>query len=126
MRRTRSQSEREPTTALINIVFLILIFFMVTGSLAAPPLASSDYVESDVGECCVPPNALIIAADGSLYFRNQPVASVEAYLTQIDDEAPARLLPDKALPAADLLRLVNRMQVAGANRVILMTETRSQ
>ena len=126
MRRTRSQSEREPTTALINIVFLILIFFMVTGSLAAPPLASPDYVESDAGECCVPPDALIITANGELFFRNQPVPTVEAYVAQIGDETPARLLPDKALPAADLLRLVSQTQDAGANHVIFMTETLPQ
>nr|WP_321360627.1 biopolymer transporter ExbD [uncultured Hyphomonas sp.] len=123
MRRTRSQTEREPTTALINIVFLILIFFMVTGSLAAPPLASPDYVESEAGECCSPPDALIITADGEMFFRNQPVSSVEAYLDQSGEDAPARLLPDKALPAADLLRLVTRLQNAGASRIILMTET---
>ena len=126
MRRTRSQSPREPTTALINIVFLILIFFMVTGSLAAPPLAAPDYAESDMGECCVPPDALIIAADGAMFFRNQPIASVEAYLGEIGEAAPARFLPDKALPAADLLRLVTEAQDAGASRVILMTETLPQ
>ena len=126
MRRTRSQTEREPTTALINIVFLILIFFMVTGSLAAPPLASPDYVESDAGECCTPPNALIITADGNMFFQNQSVTSAEAYLDLIGEDAPARLLPDKALPAEDLLRLVNQVQDAGAERVILMTEALPQ
>lgn len=126
MRRTHSQSKREPTTALINIVFLILIFFMVTGSLAAPPLASPDYVESDAGTCCIPPDALIVTADGEMFFRNQSVASVESYLEQVGEGAPARLLPDKALPAADLLRLVTEVQEAGASRVVLMTEALPQ
>ena len=126
MRRTRSRTEREPTTALINIVFLILIFFMVAGSLAAPPLVSPDYVESDTGTCCSPPDALIITADGAMFFQNQPVASAEDYLGLIGDEAPARLLPDKAFPAADLLHLVNRLQDAGADHVILMTEKLAQ
>lgn len=36
MRAHRQKSEREPTIALINIVFLMLVFFMVAGTLAAP------------------------------------------------------------------------------------------
>ncbi len=34
MRRARTASKREPTIALINIVFLMLVFFMVAGTLA--------------------------------------------------------------------------------------------
>jgi biopolymer transport protein ExbD len=123
MKRRSFQTEREPTTALINIVFLILIFFMVTGTLAAPPLASPDYVESDAGDCCVPPDALVITAKGEMFFQNQPIASAEAYLDQLGEDTPARVLPDKALPAPELLSLVNRLQQAGADRVVLLTET---
>jgi biopolymer transport protein ExbD len=36
MRRKTARQGREPTIALINIVFLMLIFFLVAGTLAAP------------------------------------------------------------------------------------------
>ncbi|HBR39356.1 MAG TPA: biopolymer transporter ExbD, partial [Sulfitobacter pontiacus] len=37
MRRfAKSKPQREPTIALINIVFLMLVFFMVAGTLAQP------------------------------------------------------------------------------------------
>ena len=36
MRARRPKTEREPTIALINIVFLMLIFFLVAGTLAQP------------------------------------------------------------------------------------------
>ncbi|HBT01217.1 MAG TPA: biopolymer transporter ExbD, partial [Citreicella sp.] len=36
MRKVRQKTEREPTIALINIVFLMLIFFLVAGTLAQP------------------------------------------------------------------------------------------
>lgn len=36
MIKPRQRSKREPTIALINIVFLMLVFFMVAGTLAQP------------------------------------------------------------------------------------------
>jgi len=126
MRRTRAQTEREPTTALINIVFLILIFFMVTGSLAGPPPASPDYAESEGGDCCSPPDALVVMAGGDMLYQGQHLASPGQYLDLIDPGAPARLLPDKTLPAEDLLAVVAELQAAGGVRVVLMTENAPQ
>ena len=126
MKRTRSQSEREPTTALINIVFLILIFFMVTGTLAAPPLTAPDYTTSEDGECCSPPDALIVMADGTMSYEGRSIGSPADYLEAIGPDAPARLLPDKALPAKELLRLTRLLREAGADRIILMTENTPQ
>lgn len=123
MRRTRTQTQREPTTALINIVFLILIFFMVAGSLAAPPANAPDFVESDAPDCCIPPDALFVAADGEMSYQGKPIASAGDYLGELSGDTPgARLLPDKELPAQDLLKLVSALCNAGAERVILMTE----
>lgn len=36
MRKAKTSSRREPTIALINIVFLMLVFFMVAGTLSQP------------------------------------------------------------------------------------------
>ena len=69
MRRSRSASRREPTTALINIVFLILIFFMVAGTLSGPLGESIEFVETRGLDCCAPPDALAISADGALTYK---------------------------------------------------------
>ena len=123
MKRTRTQTQREPTTALINIVFLILIFFMVAGSLSPLPAEIPDFVESENLDCCSPPDALFITAEGDMSYQGQRIESASDYLELIADDRPtARLLPDKALPAPDLLELVRAFREAGVEHVILMTE----
>ena len=47
MKRRRQKAPRDPVISLINIVFLILIFFMVAGSLSSPPDPSIRFVQTE-------------------------------------------------------------------------------
>ena len=123
MRRARRRGTREPVIALINIIFLILIFFMVTGTLSRPPDGSLQFVQSSTVDCCVEPNAMAIASDGRLSFRGLEIASPERYLEALaDPDEPARLLPDRNLPARDLLEIVKALKGAGAEKIVVLTE----
>jgi biopolymer transport protein ExbD len=123
MKRPRRSNRREPTIALINIVFLMLIFFMIAGTLNSVDTVGLNPVETSNLECCVPPNALLAAADGALYYHGQPVEQLSVYLDTLDPQAPiARLLADQTLPATDLLAIVERLRVQGVHQVILLTE----
>ncbi|MEL6206235.1 MAG: biopolymer transporter ExbD, partial [Pseudomonadota bacterium] len=80
MRARRRRAEREPTIALINIVFLMLIFFLVAGTLARPLDPDLTLVQTaDLGPAG-PPDALVVHADGRLSFRGDDLASAAAYL----------------------------------------------
>ena len=59
MKRVKRKRERDPVISLINIVFLILIFFMVAGTLSAPTEPSLRFVQAEAPDCCVPPDATI-------------------------------------------------------------------
>ncbi|WP_147112499.1 biopolymer transporter ExbD [Tateyamaria sp. syn59] len=121
--RARRQT-REPTIALINIVFLMLVFFMVAGTLAPPLERDLSLVRTDDLEGRAPPDALVIRADGEMLYRGTAQVDVAAYVEGLDPEAreEVRIVPDRDLPAADLVTLGRELRRAGAGRVIIVTE----
>ncbi|MEO0464966.1 MAG: biopolymer transporter ExbD [Pseudomonadota bacterium] len=123
MRSRRPSRQREPVISLINIVFLILIFFMVAGSLSGRNTTGIAFVETSDLECCVDPSAIAVSADGQLLSDASQPISLSDHLAGLDGEAPTiRLLPDQQLPAAKLLAIVQEFKREGAGRVIIVTE----
>ena len=113
---------REPTIALINIVFLMLIFFMVAGTLARPLPQNLNLVRTQGLEGRAPPDTLVIHADGRTAFRGEDITP-EAYLARSGEAGlAARIVPDRALPADQLLAVADALHAAGAERVLIVTE----
>jgi biopolymer transport protein ExbD len=116
--RHRNRAAQENIIPLINVVFLLLIFFLLAGTISAPdPLP----VELPTAEELLPAPAeqaqLLLTADGQLAFRDQPVANdelgavVEAYLRDGGDpvvqvKADGRARADELLPVLEVLRRV--------------------
>lgn len=119
-----AQAQKEPTIALINIVFLMLIFFMIAGTLAPPIDKDLSLVKTADLEGREPPDTLVVHADGRLSLRGQPVADAVSYVLGLPAEARevVKIVPDQALPAKDLVRLGNALRAAGAQRVVLISE----
>lgn len=124
IRKPRARSDREPTIALINIVFLMLIFFLVTGTLAPPLDTGLTLVRTADLEGTAPSDALVVHADGRLSWRGAEMATPEAFLSHQPDEVRARVrvVPDRDLPAAELVRIGRLLRSAGAQRVVIVTE----
>lgn len=124
MKRLRRKSTREPTIALINIVFLMLVFFMVVGALALPLDPALTLVRTAELESVAPPDALVAHPDGRLSYRGEDVTSAEGWLADQggEEDAVVRVVPDRALPATDLVALARALRSAGAARVVIVTE----
>lgn len=124
MRRITRRKKGEPTIALINVVFLMLIFFLVAGTVAQPLDAELELVSTRDLEGREPPNALVIHLDGRLSFRGTPQPSAAAYVAALPPEARAslRIVPDRALPAARLVEISRALRQAGAGEVLIVTE----
>jgi biopolymer transport protein ExbD len=119
----------ETTVSLINIVFLMLIFFLVAGQLTPPQDPEVTLAEAKAPSL-PPPDALYARSDGSLHFREQPVTA-EAYLTEhrLKDGSTGgniELAADRDLKAEQLLRHVAALYQAGAERVVVVTRTASE
>lgn len=119
-----AKPHREPTIALINIVFLMLVFFMVAGTLAQPLDPALTLVKTHDLEGRAPPNALVVHPDGRIAYRGVDQHDVTAFTSNLTEEEKAviRLVPDRALPAHILVTLTRELRAAGAQKVMLVTE----
>lgn len=124
MRKRRQGTRREPTIALINIVFLMLVFFMVAGTLTRPLESDLKLVRTSELEGRAPPDTLVVHEDGRMTYRGDSIASAEAFLDARPEESRdlVRIVPDAALSATTLVDLARALRRAGAQRVVLVTE----
>lgn len=124
IRKPRPRGKGEPTIALINIVFLMLIFFLVAGTLARPLDKDLALVRTADLDNTPPADALVVHADGRLTWRGTDLDSPAAFMAERaeDERALVRIVPDRELPATDLVRIGRALRSAGAGRVVIVTE----
>ena len=119
--------KREPTITLINVVFLMLIFFLIAGTLAPPLEPDLTLVSTRYLEGRDPPDAMVITADGTMMYRGALIdaASYVAKMAALEpgaDQTVVRIVPDQDLGALKLLEIGRALQMAGADKVFLVTE----
>jgi biopolymer transport protein ExbD len=113
---------------MINLVFLLLIFFMLAGAIAAgerfrvhPPRSAEAAAATLSG------TALLVAADGRLALGMEPLsdgeltARLEEWLAEHGGQAVLQVKADADTDAAQVTRLLGRVQQAGVTRVHLLT-----
>ncbi|MEL6640564.1 MAG: biopolymer transporter ExbD [Pseudomonadota bacterium] len=124
MRQITRKKKGEPTIALINIVFLMLIFFLVAGTLALPLDGELELIETNALDGREPPDALVINAAGDLSYRGTALPDVTAFLQDRaeDQLAKVRIVPDRALSADRLVEVSRNLREGGAQSVIIVTE----
>lgn len=112
----------EPALALINVVFLLLVFVLIAGSLAPrrEPGLRLVALEAPTGP---PAAALVLTAEGRLLFRGAEV-SPEAAVADWPAGAPLHLMADRDAPAARLAEVAQALAAAGAAQVVLIGEPR--
>lgn len=140
-RRPARQREEgdEGVIPLINIVFLLLIFFMLAGKLTQadpfqvtpPPSASTDLPEAV-------PNTILVGADGQLAFAGKPVeleALAEMLAGEVktqqpvatgagQDAPPLRLKADQEADAGRVIQVMETLRAAGVEKLLLLTSVR--
>lgn len=116
------RTKPEPTIALINVVFLMLVFFLVAGQVARPADREVTLALADVASARVPDDALVLRADGAILWRGVETSVDDFALAQINETEPLRILPDRNLPARDLIAVAAALRAATGNDVRLVTE----
>ncbi len=111
----------ESIVPMINVVFLLLIFFLMTSHLAqpepfevAPPEATSDR------EAEAEP-VLYADKSGALAFEDlRDEAAIAALATVIEPGAAVQLRADGAIEAVEIAKLLRRLSEAGFGQVELV------
>ena len=112
--------KRDPSIALINVVFLMLIFFLIAGTVAAPLDSDLKLVNTAGLEGREPPDALVLRVDGTLSFRGV-LTDPESYMAN-HDAGPVRIVPDRNALGHRLIEVSSALRRLGATSVILVTE----
>jgi biopolymer transport protein ExbD len=115
----RQRRQAEPTIALINIVFLMLVFFLVAGQVARPVDRDVDLVDTALAAARVPDDALVLRADGTTLWQGDAVTPEGFAVAQ--PNGPLRVLPDRNVPARDLIALAGALRAATGREVRLIT-----
>lgn len=120
IRRSAPRRKRDSTIALINVVFLMLIFFLITGTIAPPLDPDLDLVNTSELEGREPPDALVLHKDGTLSFRGK-VTDPEAFMTG-HGGGTVRIVPDRDALGSRLIEVTGQLRRNGASSVFLVTE----
>jgi biopolymer transport protein ExbD len=107
-------------TALIDVVFILLMFFMLTSSftrwseiaIESPAVAATPAPEA--------PELLAVNRDGGIYRvgANLP-ASLAQLVADLRTSAPVVLLPEANTPVQQIVNALQQLQQAGLTRVSL-------
>ncbi|WP_084175116.1 ExbD/TolR family protein [Afifella pfennigii] len=110
---------------LINVVFLMLIFFLLAGTLMPTPAAPLRYIEG-AGEAApaIPADAVYVDHAGVICLRDGP-ASAQALKTRLAEARmagePLPLVLDRALSMQTLRPVLSRLSEAGVSKVDIIT-----
>lgn len=114
---------------LIDMVFILLIFFMVSTTFQKDmDIELNRPKASTARKSSTKAIRIYIAADGSTYMDGQPVRSwmiqsrVRDQLEASGDEASVLVVTDEGVPARKLIEVVDQARLAGATDVGVATE----
>ncbi|WP_171128617.1 MULTISPECIES: biopolymer transporter ExbD [unclassified Ruegeria] len=120
IRPPRQTRRRDSTIPLINVVFLMLIFFLIAGTISVPLDPDLDLVDTADLQGREPPDALVLHADGTLSYRGQGLA-LEQFMAGQEPGA-VRIVPDRNAPGPRLIEVTGELRRLGATSVFVVTE----
>ncbi len=130
LRSTSERDYKEPAIVpLVNIVFLLLIFFMILGRITAPealdvtPPFSTGGGQIDNQRDIV----VLISADGRLALEDAEMEqdlllSAVSKSLEEDPSARVRIKADSSLDAVTLIRLMELLKETGVKALLLLVE----
>lgn len=124
----RASNAEENVLPLINVVFLLLIFFMVSGSLVQePPFqltpATTEHAHAEDAQA----EYLAIGADGRLAWTGEEISAgqlLERLESRSAPETPLQVRADRRLEAKELTKLLAELRTGGVAQIQILTENR--
>ena len=123
----KQEEEADTILPLINVVFLLLIFFIMTGAMHAvdyfnvnPPSSSSE-IQGSLDD-----TVILVGSDGRIAIDNKEVDEVDLQLSILDKLAAnagavVRIKADGRADAARVVEIMELIEAVGVGRVMLLT-----
>lgn len=104
---------------MINVVFLLLIFFMLSAQIAPAPPFELSLPEADPMDEPVKDAVLYVSSDGALAFQDARGEAVWAALAALAGDQKLTIRADGALPGAEMARILAQLGRLGVEQIEL-------
>ena len=111
----------ESIVPMINVVFLLLVFFLMTATIAPPDPFATEPPIAEAAEASDPGDVLFVGAGGELALGD--VRGEEVFGAVVPG-APLLVRADARLPAAELAAVLARLSAAGVTGIRLAAVSR--
>ena len=123
--RENFKSNENSMLPLVNIIFLLLIFFMIAGVIQK----QKELYEVDLGKATIDKyvekkiNTIFINDDGSLIFNDKPIAfgNLSKVVASIKDKSELMVAADKELSAFRLNQVLLVLAKQDIKKILIMT-----
>lgn len=115
-----SRPIRESIVPMINVVFLLLVFFLLTSHITPPDPAEVTAPDSSAATDPTATVRLFVDAKGQLYHETTTGEAALTAALASGDDARVLLTADRAAEAAGIAALLRRLASAGARNVELV------
>lgn len=130
--RPREEKELVNLTPLIDVVFNLLIFFMLTGSMTAAevlkvdPPSSTSHMRGNVEDSIFLVDAKGRIALGQRLIPLDRISDVVRETLTANPKALIQLKPDGKADAARVIDIMEKIRAGGAEYIVLLTTQRSR
>lgn len=111
----------ENIVAMINVVFLLLIFFLMSAEIVPPDPITLDVPQAMPDDRPAPGQPLFVGPAGELAYGEAVGDAALQALAATDPAATLTLRADKTLKAEELARLLARLAALGISDIQLVT-----
>ena len=122
----RGRVRADVSLAIVNIVLLLIFFFLATGGLLNSPSYGVDLSTTDELPIeMLPKPLLIVGPAGELSLNGEPVA-IEVLGPRLIGETRVHLLIDRTTPATDLVALLSQPELAAVEVRLVTIHLRTE
>ena len=126
LKRASTNSQHENTIPLINVVFLMLVFFLIAGTIAPSNDHEINPVTSQLEQQTPPKEAISIRSDGALYFQGELIDIAANIPSGIADLEQLIVYPDQNLSAQIFAEKIAELRTRLNKPVSVLIERKTQ
>ena len=121
----RHRRAPEPVVPMINVVFLLLVFFLISAQITPPAPFELTLAETAEGDRAAPADTLYMDAGARLAFNDaRGDAVMDALAARATADTPLQIRADAGMEARALARLLPALAARGIDEVEIVTRAK--